>query len=404
MLDAVLDSECRYVAAGRRFHYVKGWDLEQQSPLFVNQNPGPYVTCAVFTQPRVQFALATRSRVELVRPDGENVFLNLGDSPVRAIASSPDGSLLLVGDMEGNVILFRTVRPGVPRTVTASSSRISDIRFLDSGNSLAVCGDQRTFDVHDVISGDLLSTSPTIPNYITDVETDADAKTLYYCLTDGTLGSWNVQRQEPGAFRALSEQRIVDIAVSADGKNLFGISRGGLLTVFPVESNQGELHPTGHEANGSAIALSPRSNRVFTADDSGTIKCWDRESFSELHSASAGTARIHEMAIDPSGKFLAAASGDGLVRVFDSETLVLVADLIVHTSAVRSLDFSPDGRTLATGGMDSRVILWDTGLWQPQAAWNVDGTGVRSVRFSPDGLQLAVAGNHDQVMIWEVEP
>ncbi len=403
VLDAVLDSECRYVAAGRRFHYVKCWDLEQASPLFENQNPGPFVTCAVFTRPRIQFGLATRSRVELVRPGGKDVFLNLADAAVGTIASSPDGSLLLVGDWDGNVILVRTVRPDVPRSLATSGSKINDIRFLDSGNSLAVCG-QQIFAVHDVASAELLSTIPKAAKLITDVETDSDATTLYYCLTDGTLASWNVQRQEPGAFHALSEQRIVDIAVSADGNKLFGISRGGLLTIFQVDSDQTELHPTEHEANCSALALSPRCNQLFTADNSGTIKCWDPKSFSELYSTSAGTERINELAIDPGGKFLAAASGDGLVRVFDSEALVLVAELIVHTSAVRSLDFSPDGKTLATGGLDSRVILWDTGLWQPQAAWDVDGSGVRSVRFSPDGNQLAVAGSHDQVMIWEVEP
>jgi WD40 repeat protein len=342
--------------------------------------------------------------VELVRPGGENVLLNLTDSPVRATASSPDGSLLLIGDMEGNVILFRTVRPSVPRSVAARGSRISDIRFLDSGNSLAVCRDQQAIDVRDVVSGDLLWTIPTTTKSITDVEMDAETTTLYYCLADGTLGSWNVQRQEPGAFEAISDQRIVDSAISADGRKLFGISKGGLLTVFQLESNQRELQPTGHEANCSALVLSRRSTRVFTADDSGTIKCWDRKSLSELHSTSAGMARIHELAIDPGDEFLAAAFDDGLVRVLDSETLVPVAELIVHTSAVRSLDFSPDGKILATGGMDSRVILWDTGLWQTQATWGVDGTGIRSVRFSPDGNRLAVAGNHDQVMIWEVEP
>ena len=404
MQRAVFSSDCRYVTGGRRFHYVKAWDLREASVILNEPNPGPFVTCAIANQRTVRFGLSTRGRTELIRPDLESVFLSRSKTPIRTLTFSPDGTLLLTGDGEGNLVIFRTVQQTVPRPIRVSDSAVKYVRFADDSETIAVCGSEGSIETYRVSNGELIASLPPSTKAIVDVEIGGCGTELYWSLTDGTLDSWNFDQRVKGRFRRKSERRIVDFALSDDELQLFAVTVRGQLAVHDLESGQLRVRQTDHDQKCSAMILSNDSRMIFTADEGGGIIAWDSSTLEPFAEAAAGETRIHELSIGVNGKFLAAASSDGQVHVLEGTSLLPVAELIVHTSAVRTLHFSPDGATLATGGMDGRVILWDTVVWQPQIAWDIQGSGVRSVRFSPDGKKLAIGGNHNEVTLWESGP
>ncbi|MEM1067961.1 MAG: WD40 repeat domain-containing serine/threonine-protein kinase, partial [Planctomycetota bacterium] len=378
MLSARFSQDGRYVAGGRRYHYVRVWDRKTGELLAKNTNPGPYVACDVFANSDWRMGLATRSRVELIRPGDQRIFLRLGSTPVHSLCASPDGSQMLVGDDGGNVHVFRTSHPDVPRSIPMASDRAGVVRFLSDSQSVVVCSGSDGVDIYNLESGGNNNVNPQKRGLIVDAELDPSGETLYYSVTEKRVSSWNLTADAPGEVDIPVTERIVDLAISSEQNKLFGVTKLGSLWTFDLKEKQSWYRSSGHHANCSAIVLSPDSSEMFTADESGSIRRWNTDSMKAVKSAKGDGSRIHELAISKNGAFLAAACRDGYVRVYESKTLRQIAELIVHTSAVRSLDFSPDGSTLATGGLDSQLILWDTEVWQPQSVWNVPGTGIRS--------------------------
>lgn len=403
MFKASLCPDGRYVVGGKRFNHLSVWDRHADRRIAIERNPGPFINAAILNQPEPQIAMATRGRIELLRPDKRSVFLHLGRFPVRTLTSSHDSSLLLAGDDDGNVILFRTQGRNAQRAVAMAASRATVVRFLDSGKGIAVCGGPEPTAIHDATSGQQRKLLPPTTTPIVDAERNADGTMLYYSLVGGDIGSWDTKRSQPGPLQAKTEQRLIDISLADDEQTLVGVSKSGLLYFYDLQTGDHQTRPIEHQQRCSALTISNVKSRLFTADDEGIIKSWDQPTGKPIASTDDRKSRIHELTLHPEQNILAAACSDGYVRIYDTESLSLLQELIAHTSAVRSLDFSADGKTLASGGLDSRMILWDTELWQPQIACHVDGKGIHSVRFSPAGNQLVIAGNHNQLLVWETD-
>jgi serine/threonine protein kinase/WD40 repeat protein len=390
----------RYLMTGRRYQYVTAWDRQTGLSLFRNDNPGPFIACAFVDSVGPRFGLATRRRLELVHPDLAPVFLHMGNAPVQTLCASSDGSLLLIGDDAGSVVVFRTNCPEVPRGIPLVRPGASTIRFAGGGEILVAPSGPANLDLYDVARGKHLDSLPPLPSRMADAETDETGSMLFYSMAARQVGSWDLVRNEAGTLNLEVDERIVDLVVAPDQKQLIGVSKGSLWNL-DIEANQARKLPASHDHACSAIVCSPREAVFFTADEEGAIQRWAVDPLKPLCLVSGAGSRIHELAVSPDGALLGAACSDGFVRIYDAQSLLMIEELVVHNSAVRSLDFSPDGITLATGGMDSQLVLWDTEAWQSQSVWDVQGAGIRSVRFSSDGETLAVTGNQDEILLWE---
>jgi WD40 repeat protein len=327
-------------------------------------------------------SLATRSSLlsTLLRSPAAVGVLD-GDMGIpQALALSPNGSTLAVGDMQGQVILLDTETrqqigdhqlPGEPWSLA----------FDPRGNSLAIPA----------------SPTPGHPNASLQI---VDPSTL------------RVQSSSLGPHPAAPGSYYYPTAVYApDGRSVVvSYSTGDVNYSVPVFLRHFDAR-TGSPL-GPAVRVAPKSAKIpllSTADGrlfvstatggpgEGRTYAIDAETLRVLDRY---PVRASSTAISPDGRTLAFETPDEGVRLLD------LASGRVWTLANPRVDlgvgaFSPDGRTLSTWDDDGNVSLWnlDTGAltetFELPAA-----TGDQE--FSPDGRTLYTAAADPTAMIWDV--
>ncbi|MEW4488710.1 WD40 repeat domain-containing serine/threonine-protein kinase [Thalassoglobus sp. JC818] len=398
------DNTGRYLLAGRKFRYLVAWDLVRKKQIYYSTNAGPHLAPVVISTPKVQFGIASRVRAELVGVEGDSILLHLKDSNIRAMTTPYQADRVAIADHDGNIKIYRTDPPQLPRLVPNPQERLGTIRFL-APNKMFIAGGTHgyvsTFNFEDQTSTPLMPNGGSI---VTDLEYIPQRSTVIRTLAKGECECWTLTDDNAELKWTITQERIVDCVVCEKREIVYGLTKKGNLIIINLNDGTILKELPAHTSLGSTMALSPEAKRFVTGDEGGNIHCWNPDTLERIGSVESGDSKLHEIRYAPDGSSFAVSSTDGLVRIYDTRSLEELASLTVHASAVRSLDYSPDGLTLATGGMDDNVILWDTATWQPQVSLVANVAGVRSIRFAPDGNRLTAIGTLAHIAVWDVEP
>lgn len=249
------------------------------------------------------------------------------------LTSSPDATLLAVGNADGQVRLIdRTRRDQTPvSAVFTDSSRLYAVAFRPDGRMLAAGGDSG------VSLWDL--SQPGHPRLITKLP--------------GLAG------------------KADDLAWAPDGTELAAASVGGTLrwtiaadaapTPLPVLPSRDS---TGHEAAVLAVAYSPSGSLLATGGANATVQLWDRRAPATPTALieQPAQADVLDLAFDATSTRLAVGTRSVSAVVFDvtrPATPVAVRTAGGFASHVNAVAFTPDNTTLIAGSSDNTVRLFD---------------------------------------------
>jgi WD40 repeat protein/DNA-binding SARP family transcriptional activator len=349
----------------------------------------------------------------VLRTDGDELF---------ALALSPDGRRLALGDSDGTVVLFDAEtreRLGDYR----APGYVTDLAFDPRGRSLAIVAKNEATpeltaslsildaDTLRLRSSNELGRRPGIAvpqkeqDYKPTVTYPSDGRSVVvgYVNLSPSRAPLFLRRFDAGSGSALGS--AVPVAPAPPG----------LLPSEPVSTPEGRLlYPTpkttyaidaetlrvvrryplgglsaGISADGATLAIGNEDGRVRLLDlPSGRV-----QTLSERHEAP-----VTDAVFTPDGRTLVTADDDGTVIVRDLRTGEVTETLAGHGDAVLDQAVGPDGRTLYTGSIDSTAIIWD--LAGDRRLGRPFTTGLARIRkdqfppafaVSPDGRALAVA-------------
>ncbi|MGE3173784.1 MAG: protein kinase [Planctomycetota bacterium] len=291
------------------------------------------------------------------------------DSPVTAMALSPDGRRMVTGSYYGQLRVWPTddLGPGEPLATRQCVARIWQLAYDPRGDRLAVAA-QRAPDP-----------DPAVDIAVFDV--DADGVPV-------ARPRW----QEPG-----HDGRVWHLGFAPDGAQLLSFGEdprsGGLMSqqLFVRDADRGTQR----------LALASRSRK----DDIGWA-CWTAggrslcvarldgrlQSFEGADSVPARARHLPEMALwvglMPSGKQLLVGAFDGL-WIVDAGTLV--GDRVVTSTLERSYQharFSPDGEYVAVAVRDSSIRVFEVRTWCEVAVLRQHEAYVDGILWSADGRHL----------------
>jgi WD40 repeat protein len=360
--------------------------------------------------------------------------------PGGGVAYSPDGSLLAVGTVRGQMFVWDT-ETGAERHRLEHYGGTRLITFSPDGSVLA----SADYDIRrwDVTSGDVL---PDLEHGPDDVfsgcfgeDSGEDWKPCPY--TGGTLGMayspdgsrlaagdgigqvyvWDATTGELlttlEGFRfggvecggaSCDIVTITGVTLSPDGTTIAAgtggyITEGGWVELWDIETGaiRGYLEGSGSMSD---LAYSPDGTLLATTSASSGFRLWDVAAGEVRHTLDGAYEDVEDIAFSPDGNLLAAGRWDGTVQVWNTATGGQQAVWEGHTDYVSAVAFSPDGSLLASGGLDATVRLWDVTTGETLAVFDGLAGWVHAVTFSPDGRLLAAGGGEDgaNVRLWSI--
>ncbi len=262
-------------------------------------------------------------------PSGREVHVLRGhESQVNSVVFSPDGRLLAsVSGMwldrkPGELKVWDAVTGQERFTTHPHRTTISEVAFTPDGRRLVTSGWDRTVQIHDGSTGEVLKV-----------------------LTSQTNAS---------SFKC--------VAVSPDGKFIASGRQQRVIILWDAETGEevGQLSgPDGHQSDVLSLAFSPDGQQLVSGGWDSRVKLWNVSTRKVERSFEEHTGLVLRVAFSPDGQQIASASLDGTVCVRNKQGGTAARVIRGHSREINTVAFSPGGTYLATAGYDRTVKIWD---------------------------------------------
>ncbi|MCT7966161.1 trypsin-like peptidase domain-containing protein [Laspinema sp. D1] len=268
-------------------------------------------------------------------------------TPPRAIALSPDGSLLATDGGYNQIQLWDWQSSQLNATLSGHNSEV---------NSLAIS-----------------------PNKQILVSGDQQGQVMIWNLRTGQIAN-TLTRSRPN-----QSNPITSVAITANGQTLITGSNQG-IELWDINTGRLVLTlPESGEAN--AIAISPDSRTLVSGHLDNTVKVWNLLNGNLVHTLEAGERGfiVESVAISPDGQTIAAGTYRE-IRLWNLERGIRQRTIEAHCDLcyVYDLAFTPDGTGIVSTSEDGTKI------------WNIaDGTLLRTL----DGTAKSLAFSGDRTLI-----
>jgi WD40 repeat protein/DNA-binding SARP family transcriptional activator len=308
---------------------------------------------------------------------GQLIYFGAIVRPVRALAFSPDGGTLAVGDSDGFHATLALIDPRGRKTSSFltddATGATADVAFSPDGRTL--------------VTGEAVSGRFPAPPEVLVARRPKDGSPI--------------RRSRP-----IADGRLVGFAQG--GRSLLVTS--GENTSYLLDARTFARRATFQLSGAAALAAAGNTAAFGQNDGSVTLLSLETGKMQPLGRASG---RVLALAFDASGKVLATASDDGSVDVWDVPTATLRETFKGHAGAVRGLAFSPDGATLYSASTDGSVFVWDVRgerrlgrlfRFDPVPAPGMDvhvrANAAGAVAVSPDSSLFVTSPGPNRVTLW----
>lgn len=236
---------------------------------------------------------------------------------VEGVAISPDGSQILSGAWDGQIILWdRESGEEIRRFTLPEEVRVTSVAFH--------------------------------PNGVLAASSASDGSMILWDVAGGV----EVQRFEG------HEGAVNKIAFDAEGTRLASASDDMTVRVWDVESCRELLLLTGHEDRANDVTFSPDGSLLLSSAWDSTVRLWDLDTGELLTVYEGHNGPTFGLAFSPDGEVFVSGSADASVRMWDVATGQELRRLDGHTNWISEVQFTPDGRFVLSASQDDTMRLW----------------------------------------------
>lgn len=186
--DVAFSGNSKWAASVSDDRKVALWALQTETPLVVPGHQGIVYAVDVSSKGTWVASGCEDRMVHVFRPANspQVVPLTGHQSPVHAVAFSPDERRLVSGDATG-VLMVWDLSDGSSETVDAHQGIVTGISFASEGRWLATCGKDATIHVWDAAKLEKRQTIGPLSDEIRDVAFSPDGRTLVVASKDGKV-------------------------------------------------------------------------------------------------------------------------------------------------------------------------------------------------------------------------
>ena len=249
-------------------------------------------------------------------------------------------------------------------------SRINEIAFTTDGSQLISVSDDKTIQVWEPSTGDLIRTLRPF--------SESGFSGRIYC----SALSPDDRFLAIGGFFPDNEIRIIDLQQPTDVVIL-----------------------KGHKNVVSKLRFSTDGSRLLSASNDQSVRVWNLTYSAGKVSGVPGmlftghTAPVYDIAWTLDNQHFVSASLDGTLRLWNVQSSGGPVIMKMHIDKVYSVAVSPDGNTIASGGNKGDVLIWDRQGNYQQRLPSVDQP-VTGLVFTPEGRLMITS---DRVQLVDVK-
>jgi WD40 repeat protein len=315
-----------WVAAGAPYSKVANVSIDAKVPTLAQRAPLlPQVTSLSWRPDGRQLAIAGYKQVHrLTMPGGARAetLTGLADL-VRAVAWSPDGSVVAVGGGTpgafGEIVLFDAATGTERARLDGHRDYVYHLAFNHDGTRLASCGYDKVIRVWETATGKTVGVLKEHTEAVYAVAFNGDGTLLASAAADRSVKIWKV----------------------AEGVRLYTITEptDAVLT----------------------LAFRPGTQQLAAGGQDKRIRVWEigTTAARSLRSAPAHRSAVLRVVFSADGRTLASTGTDREVKLWDAETGQPLRVLPAQSDWAQALAFSPDGQQLAVGRYDGSVSVYD---------------------------------------------
>jgi WD40 repeat protein len=441
----VVGDEVAFAADGGQPGTAVAWDLATgDARVTVKSTTYGLVGCAVADDGKGFAIDGYDNRAWVYNRDGKRLHAFTTRGTPRALAFSPDGRWLLVGD-DRTPRLF-PLAGGEPRALKGHRSFVSVAAWSPDGGWVATAAGDAQIKLQNVAKAKVYATISGYANVLAFLRdgtqllhagfggaaiVDVPTGELVRKLDFGAFACVAISRDgKRVALRATSDQRAVKVVDLESGAKLFErafdpirhavldrtgerlvvaraaqLAQGTSLEVWSVAANE-RLLPKGEGHEGGVVGLEVRGRVAVSASADRSIKIWDLEMGREVETL-LGTAELHTLAVAPDARVAVTTRSYGresaTIERWDLAKLtpsgaIDTADL----GNARALAISPDGRTAAASFV-RRAALFDLATGERRAVLEKHKAQVDAIAFSHDGRYVVTGAADHLVKVWRVD-
>jgi len=290
--------------------------------------------------------------------------------PVRALAVSADGRILMSGSFDTSAIRWSLERHAAEDVLRFHDGAVNAVVLLKDGTAATGGDDARIaiWSPHEQMPRRVLEghRAPVVA-----LAVSGDGRFLASASWDHTARLWPL---DGGAPRLLAghSQNVNGVSFTPDGRAVVTSGYDATLRVWPLFGDDTPLIAT-LPTPLNAVAIAP-DGEIITAGADGKIYLLSAAGERRGEVAAEGTP-IVAIALSGDGRRIAAAGIRGSVTILDRVARRVERTLIGPGAPVWSVAFLPDNRTLLAGGADRTIRRWDTTTGEPMdglAAGGID--------------------------------
>jgi len=255
-----------------------------------------------------------------------------GVSLVESVAFAPDGKTLAVGGF-GEVVVWDVATGRIRRRLTGFVDRVVALSYSPFGLRLAAGGGAPTEDgevrVFDVATGaQLADIKPSHSDTVFGVAFSPDGRLLATAGADKFVKVFEVPS---GKFVKAFEGHtghVLDVGWSADGKLLASAGADNLVKVWDYAKGEKARDLRGHTKQVTRLVFVPRSPNFLTAAGDGVLRTWNVETGGSGRAYADARGALDAVAVSTDGLLVAAGGEEGVVRLYTAADGKLVKALV----------------------------------------------------------------------------
>ncbi|MFB2891523.1 NB-ARC domain-containing protein [Aerosakkonemataceae cyanobacterium BLCC-F50] len=322
---------------------------------------------------------------------------------IHALAFSPDGKMLAVGDSNGQIRLLRIEDEQTITTFHKHGWWTVSIAFSSDGEKLVSSSIDGTLKLWDVKTGKCLHNLVGHTNWVWTVAFSPNNQLIASGCNDNTIKVWDANTGECLTTLTGHKGWVLSVIFSPDGQTLISGSYDRTIKFWNVETGKCFQTFTGHEDAIWSVSINPDGKAIASSGYEKTIRLWDTKTGRCWKILKGHKKEIKTVAFSEDGKTLASGCFAGIVKFWDVETGECKATGKGHYSAIRSLAFNCDNQTVATGDNDQIIKLWNAQSGKCIKTFQGYTNWVWSVAFSPNGQTIASSHLDHTVRLWDTE-